>query len=264
ADRRRQRRFLVSGFSLLKDGHERPGVPGTRRRSLPWVKPKGACRAGGRACTVAWCGRASLARANFEFRRRTHWQCTTNILASHGRQLALLLAVHSSLGRLHIKRGAGLDLDEAQRVAVPAHQVNFTSPPPRAEVARHNCVSHTPQVKVGSLLAAPPRNKVRRRLAAPRQKPGKGVEDAERELEKARGHRAESPILRCTWDGSPIIPTVATTADYCVGYETSPNHFTGSFALCSSKFRLIMRKAIEGYSLRKLPIPLGLAVAFLI
>src|SRR5581483_5398810 len=131
------------------------------------------------------------------------------------------------LGRLHIRRGAGLDLDEAQGVAVPAHQVNLPATPPRAEVARDDCVSLTPQVKVGSLLAAPPRNKVRRRPAGPGQKPGNGVEDAERELEQAWGHRAESPILRCTWDESPIIPAVATTADRCVGYETSPNHFTG-------------------------------------
>ena len=42
------------------------------------------------------------------------------IFAGDGKQFAAFLPVHCGFGGLHVMRGAGLDLDEAQNLVVPA------------------------------------------------------------------------------------------------------------------------------------------------
>src|SRR5919197_6771876 len=78
------------------------------------------------------------------------------IFTRHAAQLALFREIDGGLGRLDLARGAGLDFDEAEHVAVPAHQVNLARPPARAVIARHDHVPHLAQIEVRLLLSAPP------------------------------------------------------------------------------------------------------------
>src|SRR5215472_7900760 len=94
---------------------------------------------------------------------------------------ALLFLVHGRMSGLEIARGARLDLDEAEDVAVPPNQVQFAPALRAAVVAGHHHVSLPPQIEVSFFFAAPPDVQMLRPGLPARQDPGERVKRAERE-----------------------------------------------------------------------------------
>ena len=64
------------------------------------------------------------------------------------------MAVDRGFSGLHVERGARLDFDEAEHVALPSNQVDLTAAARGAEVASDHGVAQPAQMKVGGLFAA--------------------------------------------------------------------------------------------------------------
>lgn len=84
----------------------------------------------------------------------------------------------------------GLDLDEAERVAFPTDQIEFTAAAGGAVIARYNHVSMLAQVKVSLFFAPPSGLEMRRRRVALWQQAGQGIERANCDLSKPARHAA--------------------------------------------------------------------------
>ena len=64
------------------------------------------------------------------------------------------LTIDGGFGRLHVASGAGLDLDEAEHVAIPADKIDLTVVARRTVIARDYYVATAAQVEIGVLLTA--------------------------------------------------------------------------------------------------------------
>ncbi len=107
------------------------------------------------------------------------------VLAGDGGKFFALALVDGGLGGLDRARGAGLDLDEAEHVAIPADQVDLAVTPGRAPVARHHQVTLAAQVKICLFLAAASGFEVRGlRRGTPRQ-PVYGIQSSDQPTSEA-------------------------------------------------------------------------------
>src|ERR1700746_3329091 len=77
-------------------------------------------------------------------------------LAGNAGEVAPLVVVHGRLRRKELARGPGLDLNEAQRVAIPAHHVQLAVRARGAIVARDDYIAVPAQVEVSFFFSARP------------------------------------------------------------------------------------------------------------
>src|SRR5882724_3995602 len=112
----------------------------------------------------------------------------TQKLPRHTGEITLLLSVNRRFRRLYVTRGARLDLNKAERVAVPSHQVQFATAARAAIVARDHDVSLASQIKISFFFTAASRVQVLWAGAIVRQESGHKVEGAESEMRERAGH----------------------------------------------------------------------------
>jgi hypothetical protein len=71
----------------------------------------------------------------------------------HGRDHPSFMLIDSRFAGLYVKRGPGLNLNEAKHIVVPSDQVDLSPAARRAKVPRHHCVAELSQVEVGGFFA---------------------------------------------------------------------------------------------------------------
>jgi len=105
-------------------------------------------------------------------------------------KIAAFLPVDRGFRGLHVMRGSRLDLDKAQRVFVPANQVNFTAAVGRSKIARDHCVSLPSKIKIGIFFASPSGAQMFREIVRRQGSARDPIKDANRGVRKTAGeHR---------------------------------------------------------------------------
>ena len=89
------------------------------------------------------------------------------------------MLIDRRFARLYVKRGAGLNLNEAKHIVVPSDQVDFSPAARRAEVPRHHGVTELSQVEVGCFFAAASGSVMRSDLLRRQRMGGQPVEQAQ-------------------------------------------------------------------------------------
>src|SRR5262249_6308210 len=106
----------------------------------------------------------------------------------HAGKIVALVIIHRRFRGKKFSRSAGLDLNEAERFAVPADDVQFAVAAGRAIVARNDYVSLPAQVEVSFFFAATAGFEVRSRGRASGQNSADGIKHANCRAGEPAGH----------------------------------------------------------------------------
>src|SRR5205807_3006733 len=80
----------------------------------------------------------------------------SQIFPRHSRDLAPLVPVYRCFRSFHVMRCARLNFYETKYICLPPNQIDLSTAPRGAEVARHHRVPQLPQMEVSILFPVPP------------------------------------------------------------------------------------------------------------
>ena len=120
----------------------------------------------------------------------------TQIFATNGEEFPAFLPVDCGFGGLYVVSGAGLDLDEAQDVVIPANQIDFAATVRRTEIAGHHRVFTPSKIEVSVFLTTPAGAQVARTLLGWQGSARNPVKNADRGVCEATGdHRRKRAVF---------------------------------------------------------------------
>src|SRR5262249_11063107 len=123
---------------------------------------------------------------------KAKWRITLDFaqkFTRHLGEITLLFRVNRGFCRENGARGAGLDFDKAQRLAVPSHKVKLTAAARAAVIARDDHVTLLAQIEVSCFLAAASGIEVLR----------SGILARQEAHERVKGAEGEAGELSCHW-----------------------------------------------------------------